>query len=169
MLPRYADALKGVGVTSVTVTVNAVDSNVLKDIISAVTYDGTVYGGVRGAEILIRNQLDGIRLASKFAVVKVNTVLIPGVNDSHIGDIAKAAALAGANMYNIIPLIPQGEFQNTPPPDCRMLAEARETAEEYLPVFKHCKRCRADACGIPGVSEYAPSLYKNATETFSHG
>jgi len=27
---------------------------------------------------------------------------------------------------------------------------AREAAEQYIPVFRHCKQCRADACGIPG-------------------
>jgi nitrogen fixation protein NifB len=169
MLPRYADDLKKVGVSSITVTVNAVNPDILKKIVSAVVYDGARYVGAEGAELLIRNQLDGIRRVSDFAVVKVNTVLITGVNDGHIGEIARAAKEAGAGLYNIIPLIPQGEFKNTRPPDCAALAAAREIAERYLPVFRHCKRCRADACGIPGVSEYASELYTNRAETFSHG
>jgi nitrogen fixation protein NifB len=169
MLPRRADALKKVGVGSVTVTVNAVNPDVLKKIVSAVTYDGVKYDGAEGAELLIRNQLEGIRRAAEFAVVKVNTVLIPGVNDAGIEEVAKAAAEAGAAIYNIIPLIPQGEFKNTAPPDCAALAAARAVAERYLPIFRHCRRCRADACGIPGVSEYASELYTNRAETFSHG
>jgi len=31
-----------------------------------------------------------------------------------------------------------------------MLSEVREEVEEYLPVFRACTQCRADAFGIPG-------------------
>ena len=35
-------------------------------------------------------------------------------------------------------------------PGCGMLSEEREEVEEYLPVFRACTQCRADAFGIPG-------------------
>jgi nitrogen fixation protein NifB len=170
MLPMYADDLEKVGVTSISVTINAISPEILKKIVSKITYEDVVYNNdERGAEILIQNQLRGIRLVSDFAVVKVNTVLIPGVNDSHIGDIAKAVSDAGAKIFNIIPLIPQGEFSAYSPPNCIELSMARMEAERYLSVFRYCKRCRADACGIPGISEYASALYGSSVKTFSHG
>ena len=103
-------------------------------------------------------------------VVKINTVLIPGINDRHIGEIARVTLEAGASMMNIIPLIPQNEMSDLRAPDCIELNEARESAEEYLPVFRHCRQCRADACGIPGKGEdFGASLYEHRADTFSHG
>lgn len=55
-------------------------------------------------------------------------------------------------------------------PDCVMLNKEREDAEQYIDVFRHCKHCRADACGIPGSNEdLADMLYEQRVETFSHG
>lgn len=170
LLPEKAQELYDVGVRTVTVTVNAVDPEIQAKIISHILWNGVIYTGAEAAEILIRQQLAGIRLMSSLgAVIKINTVLIPGINDSHIEKVAKAVKEAGADIYNIIPLIPQHEFADFPAPDCRMLNEARKSAEKYLPVFRHCQHCRADACGIPGKKDLSAELYGNSTETFSHG
>jgi nitrogen fixation protein NifB len=168
MLPDYAARLIEIGVSSITVTVNAVDPDILHKIVSRVAFRGVTYKGTDGAKILIERQLEGIRAVSKSAMVKINTVLIPGVNDGHIALTAKTVADAGARMYNIIPLIPQHEFASFPPPGCADVERARAEAGRYIDVFRHCKHCRADACGIPGVSEFASEL-SAAPETFSHG
>jgi nitrogen fixation protein NifB len=169
MLSEYADKLNEAGVRSVTVTVNAVDPEILFRIVSHVTWKGVTYRDEAGSKILIEKQLEGIRRASEFAVVKVNTVLIPGVNDHHIAGIAETVSAAGANIYNIIPLIPQHEFSGYSAPTCDDLNNARKAAEQYVPVFRHCRHCRADAAGIPGISDFASRLYEGTVETFSHG
>src|SRR5665811_1932944 len=111
--------------------------------------------GVEATKHLIDAQLTGIKkVTSLGAVVKVNIVLAVGINDQHISKISEAVARVGASMVNIIPLIPQNEMSDHTPPDCDELQHAREAAEKYLKVFKHCKQCRADAVGIPGVSEF---------------
>jgi nitrogen fixation protein NifB len=157
-------------VRTVTVTVNAVDSDIGARVISHIVLNGVAYTGAEAAGILIGRQLEGIRLVSSLgAVVKINTVLIPGVNDTHIEAIAKAVKEAGASIYNLIPLIPQHEFVGSPAPDCRMLNEARAAAEKHIPIFRHCQHCRADACGIPGKNEFSSKLYGGGFETFSHG
>jgi nitrogen fixation protein NifB len=97
-------------------------------------------------------------------------VLIPGLNDIHIEEIAKTVKEAGASIYNIIPLIPQHELADFPAPTCEELGDARQAAENHLPVFRHCQHCRADACGVPGKSDLSSKLYNTAVpETFSHG
>jgi nitrogen fixation protein NifB len=171
LLPEKAEELIEVGVRTVTVTVNAVDPAILEKIISHVIYEGFAYRGRAAAELLISQQLKGIRRISGLgAVVKVNTVLIPGINDGHIADIARTVSENGAVLYNIIPLIPQHEFKNLPAPDCESVNRARAEAEEYIDVFRHCTHCRADACGIPGKSEFSGKLYSfRVAETFSHG
>jgi len=130
--------------------------------------------GESAARWLILAQLSGIEKAAKLgAVVKINTVLVPGVNDQHIGEVARVTSEVGASLINVIPLIPQNEMECLQPPDCDELNAAREAAEEHLPVFRHCQRCRADACGIPGSGvDYAGILYNDRFDqqpTFSHG
>jgi nitrogen fixation protein NifB len=172
LLDQYAQDLMDVGVKTVTVTVNGVDPDILKEICLSVFQDGKQYSGVEGAEILIAAQERGIRKAAALgAVIKVNIVLIPEVNDHHIGDIAKAVSEWGASLINVIPLIPQHVFSEKREPSCEEIHEARVSAEQYLPVFRHCQRCRADACGIPGQSDVSDLLYeyREIEQTFSHG
>ncbi len=172
LLPEKAQALYDAGVRTVTVTVNAVDPVIQAQIISSVHWKGVTYTGEEAASILIRQQLKGIRIIHDLgAVVKVNSVLIPGVNDGHIGVIAKTVRENGADLYNIIPLIPQHEFKDSPAPNCAQLNRARDEAEQYIHIFRHCQHCRADACGIPGQSDLSAQLYANmaVAETFSHG
>ncbi|MDR1978507.1 MAG: radical SAM protein [Synergistaceae bacterium] len=170
LLPDRAEELLEVGVKTITVTVNAVDPYILEKVVSYIVFEGKRITGPEMGGILTARQLEGIRRASDLgATVKVNTVLVPGVNDEHIEDIARAASEAGAHIYNIIPLIPQHELSHIEEPDCDMLQRAREAGARHLEVFQHCKHCRADACGIPGISEFSRELYGGQMETFSHG
>jgi nitrogen fixation protein NifB len=72
--------------------------------------------------------------------------------------VTKTVKEAGATIYNIIPLIPQHEFVNFPEPSCEELNNARQTAEKYLPVFRHCLHFRADACDIPDKADLSSKL-----------
>ncbi|MDR3248420.1 MAG: radical SAM protein, partial [Treponema sp.] len=119
LLERYADDLHRVGVGTLTVTVNAVDPVILDKICAGIVLDGKKYEGPEAASILIEAQKRGIRKAADLGMlVKINIVLVPGVNDHHIGEIAKTAAGLGAGICNIIPLIPQFEFADKETPDC---------------------------------------------------
>ena len=111
------DDLVEIGVGNVTVTLNALKPEIGERIYSSVLYHGKSYRGVEGAHILARNQLSGIEGAVKRGlIVKVNTVLIPGINDCHILDIAKKVKELGAYTQNIMPLIPQHRLAHVSPP-----------------------------------------------------
>jgi len=138
-----------VGLDSITITVNAVDPNILIHICNQIYFKGNLRTGKDAAKILIHNQIEGIMKLSKFGIpVKVNTVLIPKINGVHISDIAKTINKAGAVLYNIIPLISQNEFINFPNPTCMEINNARAIAGKYITIFKRCKQCRADAIGV---------------------
>lgn len=173
LLFEKADEIIDIGVDSLTVTVNAVDPEIETKLNSSIIYHGKRYEGVEAARILIENQLKGIKkVADAGITIKVNTVLVPGINEEHIEDIAKAVSDAGARMYNIIPLIPQYELADLPEPTCIQIDDARMRAERYIDVFRHCQRCRADAIGIPGENDFGDRIYQNRIshkETFSHG
>ena len=144
-------SIVSVGVNSVTVTINAVDPAIAEDIYSFIKYEGKVYKGREAVEILIKNQLDGVeKAAANGLVVKVNSVLIPGVNDEHIVDIAREVEKRGAALMNVLPLIPLGKMKDLERPECSMMEQIREQVEEISPVFRACTQCRADAYGIPG-------------------
>jgi DNA recombination protein RmuC len=51
------------------------------------------------------------------------------------------------------------------------IEQARKDAEKFIGVFRHCNRCRADAVGVPGKSEFSKEVYNQvfaANDTFSH-
>jgi len=173
LLNEKADEIIDVGIDTLTVTVNAVDPEIEALINARIFYHGKTYRGKEAAEILIHNQLEGIRkVASAGTMVKVNTVLCPGINDQHIEDVAATVREAGAIIYNIIPLIPQNGFKDIPAPSPKLLAQAQEQAGVFINVFKHCAHCRADAVGVPGVYDVGAQIYMDrirVKETFSHG
>ncbi len=172
-LEEKAERIAKAGVKTLTVTVNAIDPEILKDICSyVIDENGNKLEGIEGAEKLINAQLKGIKkVADLGIIVKINSVLIPGINDNHIKDIARVTSELGASILNIIPLIPQNELAHLKTPTCEMLERVRSEAGQYLDVFRHCKHCRADACGVPGKNQDIHNLLydKEVVETFSHG
>jgi nitrogen fixation protein NifB len=173
LLYERASEIIDVGIDSLTVTVNAVNPDIEAKLNKFIVYHGKRYDGIDGAKILIDNQLKGIRkIADAGITIKVNSVLVPGINDEHIEEIAKTIKEAGASIYNIIPLIPQYELKDNPAPVCAQIDAARTKAGKYIDVFRHCQHCRADAVGVPGKSEFGDQIYQrriNIKETFSHG
>jgi nitrogen fixation protein NifB len=162
-LPDKVRGLSALGLNHVTVTVNAVDPKIGEKIISHILINGETITGEKAAQILLSRQLEGIRWAVGFGMeIKINTVLIPGVNSEHISRIAKTISALGVKYHNIMPLIPRGEFAFAAAPDCKMLENARREAEAFLPVFRSCSHCRADACGIPGISDISGKLYEKS-------
>jgi len=174
LLPEYADEIIDIGIDTLTVTVNAVEPEIQSQICEGIVYNGKLYAGAEAAEILIENQLSGIRKISGSGItVKVNTVLIPEINAEHVPEVAKTVAACGAEIYNIIPLIPQHRLSWCSAPGCDLISRARSEAEAYIKVFRHCQRCRADAAGIPGGQDVSGQLYTlhpvKLENTFSHG
>ncbi len=173
LLPEKAQEVIDTGIDSLTVTVNAVDPKIEARLNGGILYHGKHYRDEEAAEILIKNQLEGIRKISSAGItVKVNTVLVPGINDGHIEEVAKAVSAAGASIYNIIPLIPQNELSDCREPSCFEVDSARSRVERYIDVFRHCQRCRADAIGIPGGEDFGDQIYLKRIahkDTFSHG
>jgi len=173
LLEDSADEIINAGLNTLTVTVNEVYPNEQAMICGRIRYRGEVYEGTDAARLLISKQLAGIqKIKTAGITIKVNTVLVSGINDSHIADIAKAVREAGADLYNIIPLIPRYEMSNNAPPSCSQIDKARIEAEKYIQVFRHCQHCRADAVGVPGGKDYGERIYLNRvsqSNTFSHG
>ncbi|MNC19926.1 FeMo cofactor biosynthesis protein NifB [compost metagenome] len=154
-LSDYTDEIFRYGIRHVTVTVNAVDPHIGAEVYRAVFFRGKAYRGIDAAELLLHNQLEGIRrIAERGVKVKVNSVLIPGVNDSHLIEVTKAVKEAGAFSHNIMPLIISPgslyEKQERKEPAGALTLQVQARSEAVMPVMRHCRQCRADAVGLLG-------------------
>lgn len=150
LLEDKLEEITHAGVRALTVTINAEDSSVGKDIYSRVKYKGIIYRGEEAAALLISKQFNGISKALNAGIfVKVNTVLIPGVNDRHIIKLAVRLGETGVGLMNIMPLIPSGKMKNHRAPTCDELRKIRVDCEEIIPQFHHCEQCRADVIYLP--------------------
>ena len=150
MLPFYANDLLALGVSHVTVTMNTVDAAAGANIYDHINYLGKTYTGADGAAILLQNQLSGIRyLAEKGVVLKVNIVLLKGINEHQIEDIVRTAKDCGCRITNIMQLIPVSgsKFAHMEPGGNADLNRIRKQSADILPQMYHCKQCRADAVG----------------------
>jgi nitrogen fixation protein NifB len=163
-LPEYVDRLAELGVSHVTVTMNAVDPEIGAKIYSWVRIGKVVYRGVEAARKLLERQLESIRLLkAKGITVKVNSIIIPGVNDHHLIEVARAARELGADIQNLIPLCPTEDtpFAEMEEPSKELVRKLRAENGELIDQMTHCRRCRADAVGMlcsDRSSELIPTL-----------
>jgi nitrogen fixation protein NifB len=152
-LPELVEDLAEAGVSHLTVTVNAVSPEIGAGIYSWIRWGGRARSGPEAAALLWERQREGIaRAAAAGMLVKINAVLLPGINEAEMAAIARETAAAGASSMNVMPLIP---VAGTPlaalgEPSREAVAEVRRAASAFLPQLSHCKRCRADAAGILG-------------------
>ncbi|QJA06055.1 radical SAM protein [Thermosulfurimonas marina] len=154
LLKEKLPDLVSLGVQFLTVTVNAATLETASKFYLWVRYQGKKLTGKEAAEAILSCQMEGLREAAKAGIrIKVNTVLVPGINDAEVGEIARRVWETGAHLMNIIPLIPLGRFRDRRPPTEAELRWARRLASRFMPQFLSCRRCRADAAGVPGEGD----------------
>lgn len=153
MLPLYAQEVIDLGVSHVTVTINAVDPQIGARIYKHVDYMGRRYTGAEGAAVLMANQLAGLRYLTRRGVVcKVNTVVLKGINDTHIEEVVRTVKELGAYISNIMQIIPVpgSAFENMEQVSMKEINDLRKACGAHLRQMYHCRQCRADAVGTLG-------------------
>jgi nitrogen fixation protein NifB len=151
LLPDKIQELDRLGVCNITVTMNAIDPEIGKEIYDYVTYKGKRYEGLEAATLLRDQQLKGIAEAVRLKkIVKVNTVLIPGINDKHVFDIARKIKEMGVFIHNVMPLIPQYKFAHITPPTPEEKRAIQAELGKIIKQMRHCRQCRSDAIGRLG-------------------
>lgn len=151
LLPHCGQDIINLGIQHVTVTVNCLEPALGAKIYHHIHYQGKYYVGENAAEILIENQMAGIRLlATAGVLVKVNIVMLEDLNAAQIPDVVKKVKQLGAFMTNIMPLIPApgSTFQALPRTSMQTVNAMRDLCQADLPQMRHCQQCRADAIGL---------------------
>ncbi len=156
-LPDHVERIKAMGVDHVTITINMVDPEIGALIYPWIFYKHKRYTGVEAAQILHERQMLGLEMLTAAGVlVKVNSVMIPGINDAHMVEVNKAVKSRGAFLHNIMPLISDPAHgthfgltgQRGPSP--QELKTLQDELEGEMQLMRHCRQCRADAVGMLG-------------------
>ncbi len=163
----YIPELARLGVTHVTLTINGVDPETAGKAYRWIRHDKKVYRGKAAGEVILNEQLQAIKeLREQDILVKINSIIIPTVNDHHIHEIAKVVGELGATTQNCLPLLPvkDTDFGHLPHPEHADVQEIRRKSGEHIAQMGHCRRCRADAAGLleEAMSEGTAGLLKEA-------
>ena len=166
-LAEHAAELQRLRLSHLTITINTLDPATGARIYAWVRDGKRVLGGEEGAALLLQRQLAGLEaLRGSGILIKVNSILIPGINDEQIPEIAAEVKRRGAHLFNCVPLIPAARtpFAGLAAPDPAMVSRVRAAAGAHLPLMEHCSRCRADACGLlnEGTTEASFSALRTA-------
>jgi nitrogen fixation protein NifB len=152
-LAPYIDDIASLGMTHVTVTMNTIDPEIGGKIYAWVRHEKKIYRGTAAGEFIIERQLEAIpELKKRGIIVKINTIVLPGINDHHITEVAKKAAELGADVMNCMPVVPTKDtvFESMEEPSKIKMFALRAEASEHMSMMTHCARCRADAAGLLG-------------------
>ena len=151
----HVEELRRLEVSHVTVTMCAATPETGARIYQWAREGKTILRGTAAAELLRTRQIEAIRRISAAGIlVKVNVIVVPGVNDTEVETLARTAAAEGAGLLNLMPLfpVPGTALESAGTPDALQMDALRGVAERYLPQMRHCMRCRADAAGFLGES-----------------
>ncbi len=157
VLPDYVEELARYNIDHVTITINCLDPEIGARIYPWIFWKNRRVFGRQAAAILIEQQQRGLEmLSARGILVKVNSVLIPGVNDAHLPEVSKIVKAKGAFLHNVMPLIAEaghGTFygvmgQRSPQP--AELKALQDACAGDMNMMRHCRQCRADAVGLLG-------------------
>jgi len=156
-LPDYVDEIAKYNVDHVTITINMIDAAVGEKIYPWIFYNHKRYYGREAAQILTDRQMLGLEmLTARGILTKINSVLIPGINDEHLYEVNRAVKSRGAFLHNIMPLISEAEhgtvfgLTGQRGPSAQELKDVQDACMGGANLMRHCRQCRADAVGLLG-------------------
>ena len=156
-LPDHVDEIAQMNIDHVTITINMVDPEIGAKIYPWIFHNHRRYEGVEASQILHERQMLGLEmLAARNILVKVNSVMIPGVNDQHLLEVSRVVKAKGAFLHNIMPLISdpahgtQYGLTGQRGPRAMELKALQDQLSDGTKLMRHCRQCRADAVGLLG-------------------
>ncbi|MBI2733370.1 MAG: nitrogenase cofactor biosynthesis protein NifB [Aquabacterium sp.] len=156
-LPDLVDEICKYNIDHVTITINMVDPAVGEKIYPWIFWDHRRVTGYEAAKILHERQMLGLEmLTARGVLTKINSVLIPGINDEHLIEVNREVKKRGAFLHNIMPLISEAEhgtvfgLTGQRGPTAQELKAVQDACMGGANLMRHCRQCRADAVGLLG-------------------
>ncbi|WP_456705157.1 MULTISPECIES: nitrogenase cofactor biosynthesis protein NifB [unclassified Bradyrhizobium] len=161
-LADYVDTIAKAKIDHVTITINMIDPEIGAKIYPWIFFNHKRYTGVEAARILTHRQLKGLEMLTDRGILcKINSVMIPNINDDHLVEVNKAVTSRGAFLHNIMPLISAPEhgtafgLKGQRGPTAQELKALQDACEGQISMMRHCRQCRADAVGLLGEDRSA--------------
>ncbi|AUC54649.1 MAG: nitrogenase cofactor biosynthesis protein NifB [Sagittula sp.] len=156
-LPDHVDDLLDMNIDHVTLTINMIDPEVGTKIYPWIFWQHKRRTGLEASQILHERQMQSLdMLHERGILVKVNSVMIPGINDAHLLEVNREVKKRGAFLHNIMPLISAPEhgtafgLNGQRGPTAQELKKLQDACAGGANLMKHCRQCRADAVGLLG-------------------
>lgn len=156
-LPDLVDEICKYNIDHVTITINMVDPAIGEKIYPWIFWDHKRITGYEAAKILHERQMLGLEmLTARGVLTKINSVLIPGINDEHLIEVNREVKKRGAFLHNIMPLISEAEhgtvfgLTGQRGPTAQELKAVQDACMGGANLMRHCRQCRADAVGLLG-------------------
>ncbi|WP_342724067.1 nitrogenase cofactor biosynthesis protein NifB [Bradyrhizobium sp. B097] len=161
-LPDHIDTIVKSRIEHVTITINMIDPEIGAKIYPWIFFNHKRYTGIDAARILADRQLQGLEMLGERGILcKVNSVMIPQINDHHLVEVNKAVKSRGAFLHNIMPLISAPQYgtvfglNGQRCPTAQQLKVLQDACEGEIAMMRHCRQCRADAVGLLGEDRSA--------------
>lgn len=124
----------------ITFTINTLDWEKLLQIYSCFSEDGCE------CERYTEELISAIRYCKQKGIaVKVNTVLIKGINDDRIDSMFERLSDMRVDCFNLLPFRNVRSENNNPGTEYFLLR--KELQSKGFPLTRHCMMCRSDFCG----------------------
>ncbi|MGF6969284.1 nitrogen fixation protein NifB [Paraburkholderia sp. WC7.3g] len=156
-LPDLVDEICKYNIDHVTITINMVDPAVGEKIYPWIFWKHKRVTGYEAARILHDRQMKGLEmLTARGVLTKINSVLIPGINEEHLIEVNREVKKRGAFLHNIMPLISEPEhgthfgLSGQRGPTAQELKAVQDACMGGANLMRHCRQCRADAVGLLG-------------------
>lgn len=156
-LPDHVDEIATMNIDHVTITINMIDPQVGLEIYPWIFYKNRRWTGLDASKILHERQMLGLEmLTTRGILTKINSVMIPGVNDTHLAEVNRVVKEKGAFLHNIMPLISDPAhgthygLTGQRGPTHAELQALQAKLEDGTKLMRHCRQCRADAVGLLG-------------------
>ncbi len=136
---QYADKLAAAGVSHVTIEMHGVDPEILKSIYAWVRPGRKTIPLARVTEMLVESQQRAIKsLVHSGIRVNIRAMVFQGINDSHMAELAGAAAAYGADSMEVVPFVIKDDTEEDSSAACSIetLEDAGREAARHLAVTR---------------------------------
>ncbi|WP_272699550.1 radical SAM protein [Desulfovibrio sp. Fe33] len=161
-----ARELADMGVSHVTVLVDAVDAEVAEKLYAWIRPSTRTVPLKEAARLLVEGQARTVSAFKEAGLtVKINTTVYPGCNAGHVEKIASVMAGLGADIMALVPFTPEEGAADAPPAaGDELLAEVRERAARHIEIMPAFSECGADLVGLDAPDAREPVLPKPSKE-----
>jgi nitrogen fixation protein NifB len=146
---RVAEELAAIGLSHVTVLVDAVSPEVAEKIYAWIRPSTRTVPLAQAAQVLVEEQRQAVSAFVQAGLtVKINTAVYPGFNAGHVEQIASEMAALGASIMAVVPFVPEGDGEDMPAESGpELLATVRDRVGRHIELMAAWEECGAEVVG----------------------